>query len=155
MAAILKFYPKCHHFQPSYKMTAFHHPWAQWLQGRNSLSFLPGPLVMATWLWSPLPPGLLYKSVCYSHTARSSFPKKPCSAAGLRPHLEGSSDTKQSSRGEGLPSCHPSLPSSQRGPVTGEGQGGRHSPPCTVYHLMRIRGASAKRMCLLGVGGTW
>lgn len=95
--------------------------------------------------------------MCYTHTSRSSFPKKPlpCSAVGLRPYLEGSSDTKQSSGEYGLPSCHPSLPSSQRGPITGEGQGERHSPQCTFCHLMRIRGASAKWVCLLGVGGTW
>ena len=55
MAGSLKFYPTCRHFQPSYKMTALHHPWVQWPQGRISLSFLPGPLVMTTWPWSPLP----------------------------------------------------------------------------------------------------
>ena len=151
MAGILKFYPTCHHFQPSYKMTAFLHPWVQWPQGRNSLSFLPGPLVMTTWPWSPLPQVFstnpCARTILLGPHSLSSFWPKTISGRDLR--------YKTKLPGIGPPSCHPSLPSSQRRPITGEGQGGRHSPPCTFYHLMRIRSASAKWMCLLGAGGTW
>lgn len=131
MAGILKFYPTCHHFQPSYKMTAFHHPWVQWPQGRNSLSFLPGPLVMATWPWSPLP---------------QVFSTNPCARATLLgPHSLSSCWPKTISKGPQIQNKAPGnrafqtatrvCQAAKGGQSLGRGKGGdtaHHAPSTTL-----------------------